>query len=81
MTSLVVVLFVSALWGGPMRSEIVFTSPAACEGFVLTLRRHTVSHVVERPCTPAANVSPFPAEPTPEPRRLGPPPPPPGESA
>ena len=53
MTTLVLILFLSPIFGGEVRAEVSFASPAACERFVQTLEKYTVRHTIVSPCAPA----------------------------
>ena len=53
MTTLVIVLFLDAMFGGTIRAEVTYLTPAACQQMLTTVRKLTVPHVVERDCAPA----------------------------
>jgi hypothetical protein len=52
-TTLVIVLFLDAMFGGSIRAEVTYLTPTACQAMKTTVRKLTVPHVVERDCAPA----------------------------
>ena len=53
MTTLVLILFLSPLFGGEVQATVSFQTPAAYERFVQTLEKYTVRHTIVTPCAPA----------------------------
>ena len=72
MTTLLIVLFLDAMFGGTQRAEIVYATPAACQAMLATVRKLTVKHVVERDCAPAGDGAVALPEPPPPPTPLTP---------
>ena len=58
MTTLVIVLFLDAMFGGTIRAEVTYATPEACRAMLTTVRKLTVKHRVERDCAPAAEGAP-----------------------
>ena len=70
MTTLILVLFLGATYGGTVRpAQFTFESPEACRTFYRHVQKFTVDHQVVQACPPAPPEEvpePAPVAPTPE---------------
>ena len=50
MTTLVVILFISNIFGGTFKASLQFASPEKCAGFKHSLVKYTVKHTIVEDC-------------------------------
>ena len=53
MTTLVIILYLAAEFGGTTHAVLTFESLAACETMVKQVRKFTFKHEIVQPCTEA----------------------------